>query len=48
MPFLREVEEGASVYPYARTAAWITLGLMVLTLLYAALIVAENAPSIGV
>jgi hypothetical protein len=48
MPFLRKVEEGASVYRYARTAAWITFGLMVLTLLYAALIIAENAPLIGV
>lgn len=48
MPFLRDAGEGASVYGPARTLAWITLGLMVLTVLYAALIVAENAPRIGV
>jgi hypothetical protein len=48
MAFLRDVKDGASIYGPARKALWITLGLMVLTLLYAALIIAENAPLIGV
>jgi len=48
MAFLRSVDEAARIYAPARFAAWLTLALMVLTLLYALRISVDNWSFIGV
>ena len=42
MPTLRDPEQGGAVYGPGRALAWVTVGLMVLTLLYALIIVLDN------
>lgn len=48
MPSLRDVDDAARVYGPARAFGWITLALMLLTVLYAIRIVVENWSEIGV
>lgn len=48
MPPLHEPEQGEAVYGPGRALAWITVGLMILTLLYASIIVVNNWSQIRV
>lgn len=48
MASLRDVSDAARTYGPARAVAWITLALMLLTVLYAIRVSVENWSEIGV
>jgi hypothetical protein len=48
MPSLDDVKSAARIYRPGRAAVWVTLALMLVTVLYAIRIVVENWAHIGV